>query len=136
MGPEPCDTAPTLPRPRTGLRAAEFVRAFFAPEIRAWLGEQPLWRIFWIYGVLASVAAETLFGVAAYQGRLVLQQALLACFVPYTAWLLVSVWRCAENVRDGRLGILARQLTVVWAGNTIMVVGFLELDLITRLVRP
>ena len=32
------------------------VRAFFEPEVRAWRGQQPLWKVFWVYGVVLSLA--------------------------------------------------------------------------------
>ena len=36
-------------------RIAKFAAKFFTAEIRAWHGEEPLWKVFWVYGVATSV---------------------------------------------------------------------------------
>lgn len=115
---------------------AALARGLLAPEIRAWHGQEPLWKVFWIYGVVVSSLVIALYASAIYSGHRPLQQVVLVVFAAYTAWILVSVWRCAENVRERFWGLLARLLTVAWAGNTIMVVLFLELDLLNRVLRP
>jgi hypothetical protein len=74
----------------------------------------------------------TLYAVTVYDGRMALRQALLLCFAAYTAWILVSLWRCANNTKDKRWGTLARFLTVAWAGNTILVLTFLQLGLLIK----
>lgn len=111
---------------------SKFAAAFFAAELRAWRGEQPLWKVFWVYGVAASTALITFYVIAFYVDRIALRQVLLLCFAPYTAWILVSVWRCAENTEERIWGLFARFLTVAWACNTIMIVMFLQLNLVTR----
>jgi hypothetical protein len=50
----------------------------------------------------------------------------------YTAWILVSLWRCANNTKDKRWATLARFLTVAWAGNTILVLTFLQFSLLIK----
>lgn len=110
--------------------AAKFAAAFFAPELRAWRGEQLLWKVFWVYGVAASSALIALYGYAFYVDRVALRQALLLCFAAYTFWILVSVWRCANNTQEKIWSVLARFLTIAWAGNTILLVIFLEFNLI------
>ena len=72
----------------------------------------------------------TLYAVTVYDGRMALRQALLLCFAAYTAWILVSVWRCASNTNKILWSTLARFLTVAWAGNTILVQIFLQLNLL------
>jgi len=52
---------------------------------------------------------------------------LLLGFVAYTAWILVAVWRSAENVGRKDYGLIARALTVAWAINSVLVSGFLLL---------
>lgn len=111
---------------------SKFVTKFFAAELRAWRGEQPLWKVFWVYGVVASGVLITFYVIAFYVDRIALRQVLLLCFAPYTAWILVSVWRCANNTEERIWSLFARLLTVAWACNTIMIVVFLELNLITR----
>jgi hypothetical protein len=112
--------------------AFKFVAKFFAAELRAWRGEQPLWKVFWVYGVVASGVLITFYVIAFYADRIALRQVLLLCFAPYTAWILVSVWRCANNTQERIWSLFARLLTVAWACNTILIVVFLELNLITR----
>jgi hypothetical protein len=43
------------------------------------------------------------------------------------------VWRCAFNVENENYAYIARALTVAWAINAALVLGFLELELIKRL---
>ena len=56
---------------------------------------------------------------------------LLLAFAAYTAWILVAVWRCAANAPPF-WGALARWLTVAWAANAALLIGFLEIDLLAR----
>ena len=111
---------------------SEFAAAFFAAELRAWRGEQPLWKVFWIYGVVTSSVLITLYVIAFYADRAALRQVLLLCFALYTAWILISVWRCANNTEERVWGLFARFLTVAWACNTIMIVVFLQFNLIIK----
>jgi hypothetical protein len=111
-------------------RIAKFSADFFAAEIRAWHGEEPLWKVFWVYGVATSVTVVAFYVFAFYDGRMALRQVLLPCFAAYTTWILVSVWRCASNTNEKLWGTLARFLTVAWAGNTILVLIFLQLNLL------
>ncbi len=105
-----------------------------APEIRAWRGEQPLWKVFWVYGVAASCAIAALYFGAMAAGHTLLRQFLLVVLAAYTSWIVVSVWRCADNTTEHIWGTLARFLTVAWAANALLVVTFLELDLVGTLV--
>lgn len=109
------------------LRVALF--RFFETELRAWHGLLPLWRVFWGYGVLASSVMIGLYAVAAIYRKAAVQQSLLIFFAVYTAWIVVAVWRCAEN-SEPHWRLIARCLSVAWAGNAIMVVIFLQLDLL------
>lgn len=111
---------------------SKFGTKFFAAELRAWHGEQPLWKVFWVYGVATSGVLITFYVIAFYVDRVALRQVLLLCFSFYTAWILVSVWRCANNTEERIWGLFARLLTVAWACNTIMIVVFVQFNLITR----
>lgn len=119
---------------RSGFRlVVGLVLMLFEPERRAWQGRLPLGRVFWIYGVLSSAGIGALYVLAGEAGRLNLQQGVLIVLVGYTVWILVAVWRCAEQASP-RWRMFARSLTVAWALNTIMVAGFLQLELLaTRL---
>jgi hypothetical protein len=116
----------------TGPRANHFVARFFAPELSAWRGQQPLWKVFWLYGVAVSGALVAIYVFAFLIEQVVLRQILVLCFAPYTAWILVSIWRCSSNTREQFWGMLARFLTVAWACNTILIVVFIEMNLITH----
>lgn len=108
-----------------------FMLILFEPELRAWQGRAPLVRVFWLYGVLTSIGIAIFYLLAAEAGRPGLQQGLLIVLAAYTVWILVAVWRCAESAPPPWRA-LARSLTVAWALNTILVTGFLQLDLIAR----
>ncbi|MBI3704455.1 MAG: hypothetical protein HY244_11570 [Rhizobiales bacterium] len=115
-----------------GSRLTKLPAEFFAAEIQAWHGQQPLWKVFWIYGVVTSSALIAFYIIGIYVDRIVLRQVLLLCFACYTVWILVSVWRCANNTRERYWGLLARLLTVAWACNTIMVLIFVQFNLIVK----
>lgn len=107
---------------------------FFEPEVRAWYGLEPLWKVFWGYGVLASAIIAALYVVAMIEHRTAVQQLLLMIFAGYTVWVLVSVWRCAAT-SEPIWQTLARSLTVAWAANAALVILFLELQLIADWLR-
>lgn len=110
---------------------SDFLAAFFAPELRAWRGEAPLGKVFWLYGVCVSATFVVFYALAIDQDRLATQQLMLWCFAGYTIWILVSVWRCAATARSF-WGLVARWLTVAWAGNAALLVAFLQFDLLVR----
>lgn len=93
-----------------------------------WRGEGFLWKIYWLYGVLLSVGLAVVIAVAGL-GHWVPLPGLIAMLVGlaiYTGWILVSVWRCAENIEGRPFGFdpvlwtsLARALTVAWAINEL-----------------
>jgi hypothetical protein len=95
-----------------------------------WRGHGPLWKVYWLYGILGSnVLALTLFLLmheSAF-GTLWFQIVWLL-LAAYTIWIVISVWRCAFNVENPLYGHMARGLTVAWAINALLVLGFLELQ--------
>lgn len=107
---------------------------FFAPELGAWRGQMALWKVYWGYGVLTSFVLALLLLNALSERWLWMEQALLVALMFYTAWVLTAVWRCAERAKS-HWRFFARLSTVVWAGNAVMVLGFLELDLLPQLFR-
>ncbi len=111
--------------------SAHFVRAFFSTELRAWYGAEPLGKVFWGYGVFASAVLALLYLLAINEQRVGAQQALLIVMLAYTVWILVAIWRCAAG---SEWGGLARGLTIAWAGNTILVLTFLQMDLIVTYI--
>lgn len=105
----------------------------FEPELRAWRGQMALWKVYWGYGVFASVLLALLLIEAMREHRPWLQQGALIALALYTFWILVAVWRCAANA-SAHWRFLARLSTIVWACNAILLLGFLELELIARLL--
>lgn len=96
-------------------------------------GEGPLWKVFWLYGVIPSnlllAAILAMLWREAPVGPII---AMLAVLLVYTGWIVVSVWQCSDNVkRENYYGVLARWLTVAWAANTIFFTSFLVIDLLT-----
>ncbi len=93
-----------------------------------WRGQGPLWKIYWLYGVLGSsilTAVITVALVSHWVGPAGSWAALGAAAL-YTVWILVGTWRCAYNVSGEPLGmsrdgwaLLARMLTVAWAINVV-----------------
>jgi hypothetical protein len=93
-----------------------------------WRGNGPLWKIFWIYGVVVSVGLATLIATAAFQKWVGLPGLIgvLAGLIVYTIWVVVSIWRCADNIEGRPFGIdpalwssLSRALTVAWVINAL-----------------
>lgn len=99
---------------------------------RYWHGFGPLWRIYWLYGVLGSAVLAAVLAAALLTDAAVVQQIMLAVLVAYTVWIVVAVWRCAPNTRTELYTHLARGLTIAWAINALMVIGFLQLELAAR----
>ena len=95
----------------------------FEPEWRAFSGQAGLGRVFWVYGVLAL-----LFLLAREAQRIDVQQLLLVLMLLYTGLILVAVWRCAGPAA-APWGQVARALTVAWALNVLLLIGFLQIDL-------
>lgn len=110
--------------------AFDFVLAFLEPEIKSWRGEQPLGMVFWGYGAAISSCLDILYALGIYGDRLTLEQALVPCIAAHTVWVLVSLWRSTRTMVNTLWGVLARQIAVVWAGGTILVLTFLQLDLV------
>lgn len=96
-------------------------------EIRGyWGGQGPLWKLYWIYGVLVSTLGGSIL-MTAVQQRLLptpLLLVLLATGLAYTGFILISIWRSAFNMESAPFGVdrqtwgwLARLLTFGWALN-------------------
>lgn len=93
-----------------------------------WRGNEPLWKIFWLYGVLVSVGLAVLIATAAFQNWVALPGliAMIVGLAIYTVWVVVSIWRCADNIEGRPFGFepalwstLARALTVAWVINAL-----------------
>ena len=96
-----------------------------------WRGQAPLWKVFWLWGVVGSWILAAVFATAVVSlGLSWTVYVITGCImVIYTVWILVSVWRCAEHATD-QWRLIARMLTVAWALNVVLVGTFLGLDLL------
>lgn len=95
----------------------------------------PLWKVFWLYGVIPS---NLLWLVVAWlvdhQQLLGATLGLLLFLLGYTAWIVAAVWKAAPNAKDPRYGVMAQALTVVWAINTVLIAFFLGLQVVHSLL--
>lgn len=107
------------------------LRMVFRPQIRAWKGEAPLGPVIWGQGILPSLVLIVAYVDALYRHDPITQQAVLSAFQLYSGWALVAIWRCAANAQPP-WDTVARLLTIAWAGNVLLVAGFLQLALLTR----
>lgn len=92
----------------------------------------PLWRVFWLYGVIPS---NVLWAIALWALSTQRQSLLLGMFavlLVYTGWIINAVWQAAPAAQTPALGVAARGLTVAWGLNTVLVVFFLGLQALAR----
>lgn len=115
-------------------RIADSLGRLIIPERRAWRGEVPLGRVFWVHGVAVSLVIAVLHATALDLGELAFQQALILFSAAYTVWIVVAIWRCAASA-DAFWSSLARWLTVAWALNSAFVLFFLQVDLILTVLQ-
>ncbi len=112
------------------------------PLQRYWHGEGRLAPLYWGWGVGGSILLAVLVAGPPLSGRAGLPWALawIAIGALYTVWILVSTWRCADNIDSpAPLGVpreiwstLARWLTVAWAINA----GGMSVMLLQSLMYP
>lgn len=100
----------------------------FLDSLFPWQGERDLLVLFWIYGVALSFVIAALLAGALWTGAEALLQASIPIAGIYTLWVVVAIWRCALHARQ-LWSTLTRWLTVAWAINAMMVLGFLQFDL-------
>ena len=91
---------------------------------RAWRGEERLWKVFWVYGVLLAAGLS----IAAFIAKILLGPVgyivLAVVRIAYSIWLLVAQWRCAFNVEWTFWGYIARiQAIVILIAVPLAIVG-------------
>jgi hypothetical protein len=104
---------------------------------RYWRGEGPLWKLYWLYGVLLSTIGGAIMLGAVLERALPVPVLvlMLGLALVYTAYIQISIWRSAFNINTDPLGIdrdawgwMARVLTVGWmlnaAGGSLMLLQF------------
>jgi hypothetical protein len=111
-----------------------------------WNGTGRLAPLYWGWGVAMSLALATLVALPPLMGWAGTGWAILGVplLLAYTAWILVCVWRCADNIDSpAPLGIdraawsmLARLLTFGWAINAVgLSVMLLQAAMLPALMR-
>ena len=95
-------------------------------------GQGRLWRVFWLWGVVGSWILFAVFYTALQATGVTWALFVVSAIVmlPFTTWILTSVWMCAQNVENRMWGDAARFLTFIWALNVGVVGGWM----LTRLV--
>lgn len=100
----------------------EHSRNFF---VRAWNGEEKLWKVWWlvgspifILGALLSVWFEDLTIVGTPLARL-LPLGFLSVLVAYIAWCNMA-WSCAKNVGSNVWTVFAKILIVLGLARTFL----------------
>src|SRR5262245_43911848 len=65
-----------------------------------WRARGPLWKVYWLYGVLGSSVLSLILFSLMQRGALgtLWSQINLVVLAAYTVWIVVAVWRCAFNV--------------------------------------
>lgn len=81
---------------------------------RPWRGEEKLWKVFWLYGVVGGILINLVVGLALGEGIIGLLVQL-----PFTIWIMVSEWRCAWNAGAKFWGYIVRVLVI------LSVIGYL-----------
>ncbi|HLS80031.1 MAG TPA: hypothetical protein VK025_01345 [Steroidobacter sp.] len=90
-------------------------------------GRQPLWRVFWVYGVLCS---HLMFGaiLLAYAHVDSFSMGLmLVGFLGYSLLICRLVWVNADNVGNPLYGQIAKGMTIAWVINASLISAFLLL---------
>jgi len=92
----------------------------------------PLWRVFWLYGVIPSNVLWAIALWALSTQRHSLLWGMCAVLLVYTGWIITAVWRAAPTAKTPALGVAARGLTVAWGLNTVLVIFFFGLQTLAR----
>ncbi len=81
---------------------------------RAWRGEEPLWKVFWVYGFLGGIVLG--FVKAIIENSILGMPGIILYWIVYIAYLIwntVSQWRCAFNAGWRGWGYIVRALIIL-----------------------
>jgi len=79
--------------------------------IRAWKGEEKLWKVFWFGGVIIDAGFTSIKKIL---GHTEFTDALFAISAGiYLVWLFVSEWRCAFNAKWNGWGYIMRGFIIL-----------------------
>lgn len=96
--------------------------ALLSPNFR---GHIPLWKVFWIYGVLFSHIYFFSIIMLFNRAGPVVMFLLLWGFIFYTLVIMRMVWVNARNTTRELYTFGARYLTAVWMVNSLVVTSYL-----------
>lgn len=100
--------------------------------IKAWNGEERLWKVFWLYNILGMYLFARLsnfllaIGAAAEKNshnnnEVFVLISSLAIFA-YLIWAVCSLWRCAFNVERKWWGYLGRAYVVCFVFSLLLMI--------------
>jgi type VI protein secretion system component VasK len=101
---------------------------------RAWRGEERLWKVFWLYSLFAPLLAYLLlivFPLQVYGTLLITYSYFFVGWTLFNCWVVVPLWRCADNTgwwlwtRLARINVLVIVVQIcvfIWSG------GFTDLS--------
>ena len=79
---------------------------------KSWGGQEKLWKVFWIYGVLFALPFVAAFLIAGKIGTFLLVLVGLIYLI-YLVWVYVSMWKCSFNCGWRGWGYIVRVLVVL-----------------------
>ena len=101
---------------------------------RQWVGDEPLWKAFWVYGMMVGTLVESVLFLGLEQTYQETDEDILGpawlflladgyalllslvFIVAYGTWNFVSVWRCARNTTKALWRWSARAFYVIGIG--------------------
>ena len=87
---------------------------------QCWIGEQQLWKIFWVVGVLVTAVLHgASYAGTGYGAPLAWWIALYTLVIPTQVWWMVSVWQCAKNTNKKIWEVLSKIYVVISFAQTI-----------------
>ena len=83
-----------------------------------WNGKQKLWKAFWLMGFVFQILLFYFLSFLLYLGLLIgltwsIKITIFLLSNIYTIWILVSIWRCAYNVKNKIWGNLSRVIVIL-----------------------
>jgi len=87
---------------------------------KSWEGDEKLWKVFWLYNWLLTIAIGVIgqFAVNSFGYAGVI--AAYTMFTLWYAWFVISTWRCAFNVSWQGWGYIARAFVIFWIATTFI----------------
>lgn len=95
------------------------------------VGRTPLWKVFWLLGVVPSCALwAALVWMLLSEASPIAILGIIGVLLLFTIAIITAVWASSANAADRRFGVLAKALTVVWAINSVLLLFFITISLV------